>query len=229
MAKEVRMVTVDWAPFYSSELKEDGVVTVIAKEAFKRAGYDASIRFVPWRRALSLVESGEYDAVMGAYYNDERAQKYIYSEPMFDVEVGLVTLNSLGITQYKNLRELSPYKIGVSLGWANGDEFDRASYLDKQEASNQILNVRKLFRGRVDMIAIAYAVFRHEAMTMYPDKIGDAVYLNPPLMVAPLYIMASRNIENGHTLMDDFNQGLQQLKQDGSYKQILSRFGYDQF
>ncbi|CCN36409.1 putative ABC-type amino acid transport/signal transduction systems, periplasmic component [Vibrio nigripulchritudo MADA3029] len=223
-ARTVKMVTVDWAPFYGSELKRNGVVTAIVQEAFLRSHYSSSIRFTPWKRALAVVEKGEYDVAMGGYYSEERAEKYFYSDPIFNVDVGLVALNKLGVKHYESLEDLKPYRIGVSLGWANGKEFDSADYLTKEEASNQILNVRKLFRERVDMIAVSFAVFRYEARALSHSKLDDVVYIQPPLSRSPLYLLVSKNIPDGQEVVHAFNKGLSELRADGTYDALLKEF-----
>lgn len=223
-SRTINMVTVDWAPFYSSELEKNGVVTAIVQEALRRSDLESTIRFIPWKRALVLVENGEYDAVMGGYYTDARAEKYLYSDPIFDVDVGLVALKELGFSRYDSLQDLTPYRIGVSLGWANGKAFDEADYLTKEEASNQILNVRKLFRQRVDMIAISFAVFQYETNSLNHSKLEDVVYIQPPLSKSSLYLLVSKNILDGQDVVHAFNRGLNQMRKDGTYNRLLKEF-----
>ncbi|WP_237324169.1 substrate-binding periplasmic protein [Vibrio penaeicida] len=223
-SRTINMVTVDWAPFYGSELEKNGVVTAIVQEAFRRSNHQSTIRFMPWKRALVLVEDGEYDVAMGGYYTEARAEKYLYSDPIFDVDVGLVALKKLGFNRYNSLQDLTPYRIGVSLGWANGKEFDEANYLTKEEASNQILNVRKLFRQRVDMIAISFAVFQYETNSLNHHKLEDVVYIQPPLSKSPLYLLVSKNILDGQEVIHAFNKGLNQMKKDETYNRLLKEF-----
>jgi len=228
LARSVSMVTVDWPPFYGAELEEDGVITAIVTEAFRRGGHNASIQFIPWRRALVLVAKTDRDVLMGAYYTKERNKTYLYSDPLYDIEVGLVALKSLNVDHYDTLKELSPYNIGVSPGWAYGDEFDKAIYLHKEEASNQILNVRKLFKQRVDMIAISFEVFRYEALGMSGNKLSQVVFVQPPLMVAPIYLIVSRALNDAESLIQSFNQGLKSMRQDGTYQDILTQYNFQQ-
>ena len=49
-AENLTLATVDWPPFYASNLPENGFYTAITKEAFKRAGYDVQIEFVSWNQ-----------------------------------------------------------------------------------------------------------------------------------------------------------------------------------
>jgi polar amino acid transport system substrate-binding protein len=70
-AREISMLTVEWAPHYGSELPEKGLTTAIVKAAFKAAGHSSDVDFIPWARALKEVEEGKSDIVMGAYHSQD--------------------------------------------------------------------------------------------------------------------------------------------------------------
>ncbi|MCP4321673.1 MAG: transporter substrate-binding domain-containing protein [Psychromonas sp.] len=220
------MVTVDWAPFYGSDMTNYGVITEIVQTAFKRVDIQASIRFIPWKRAMQEVSIGKTDILMGAYYTEERDQTFFYSDAIYEITLGLIALKSLGVNNYKNLKELRPYTIGISRGWANSEEFDEADYLKKEGASNQILNVRKLFKKRVDMISISFGVFRYEVASTSNYKIEDVIFIKPPLNISPIYLITSRSNPNKESVMRAFNMGLTEIKQDGSYDKILRAHGF---
>jgi polar amino acid transport system substrate-binding protein len=157
------------------------------------------------------------------YYSDERAKDYIFSDINYNVDIGLVALKSLGVASYDNLRELKPFRIGVSRGYTNSEEFDAADYLNKEVAQSPKLNMRKLFRGRIDLTVGEFDVLRYEMAQeqLIPERLE---YLDPSLQSHGLYIMASRKTQNGQELIDDFNRGLVSMMQDDSYRQILRKY-----
>ncbi|MCP4470835.1 MAG: transporter substrate-binding domain-containing protein [Gammaproteobacteria bacterium] len=223
MARDVTMLTLNWAPHYGEELPEQGLTTALVKAAFEAGGHDAGIQFVPWSRALKEVEEGKADVVMGAYYNDERTEKYIYSDVIYHLNVGLIARPGLSKTRYESLRELRDFSIGVSRGFANSEEFDAAQYLNKDVASTPVLNIRKLYRGRIDMAVMNFDLFRYEAKKA-GHCISSVTFMDPPLKEHGLYVMASRNIPDGEKLMQDFNTGLAALHDSGKFDRILNRF-----
>ncbi len=225
-AAEVSLVTADWAPYYGVELDENGFVTALVTAAFERRGHSVSLDFMPWKRSLHRVEQGEADAVMGAYHSEERAQKYLFSDPFFTVTVGLAALPSLGIREYKSLEDLKPYRIGINRGWVNSREFDAADFLMKDEATHQILNVRKLLAGRVDMIVTALGVLRYEITQWSGPAPREIVFLHPPLARHGLHLMAARANPEATAIIRDFNQGLAHIREDGTYAKIIARFGH---
>ena len=221
-AREISMLTVEWAPHYGSELPEEGLTTAIVKAAFRASGHVSGVDFIPWTRALKEVEEGKADIVMGAYHNKEREQTYIFSDPIYFLQLGLIARPGLGITRYDSLRELAPYSIGISRGFANSEEFDAANYLNKQIASFPNLNIRKLFRGRIDMAVMNFDLFRYEA-GKEGFCIGDVEFVEPPLETHGLYLMASRNIADGNKIIADFNRGLVKIRQNGEFDRIVNR------
>ena len=222
-AREVSMLTVEWAPHYGSELPEQGLTTAIVKAAFKAGGHSSEVEFIPWERALKEVEAGKSDVVMGAYHNQEQEQSYIFSDPIYFLHLGLIARPGLGVTEYETLRDLAPYSIGISRGFANGDEFDAATYLDKQVATFPSLNIRKLFRGRIDMAVMNFDLFRYEAKKE-GFCISDVEFMEPPLDSQGLYLMASRQIADGNKIIQDFNRGLDEIRKNGVFDRIVGRF-----
>lgn len=227
-ARAIKMVTAQWAPFYSDQLPRGGPVAEIAVEAFKRTGHQATVEYLPWSRALRKATALEADIVLGAYYTDVRAKTFNFSAPILTVNVGLVTNSNTGIKSYSSLRDLSHFRIGVAKGWANSPEFDAASYLNKDLAKNQILNIRKLSYDRVDMIAIAFEVFRYEDSKIHPHSPPKRhVFLEPLLSKSTLHLMISKQFADDAEIISDFNRGLQQMKDDGSYAKILKAHRID--
>lgn len=223
-ARRVVMCTVPWAPFYSSDIEEQGIISAISRAAFSAAGHDTVLEFMPWARAMLEVRQGDRDLLMGAYYTDERAETYIASDRLYTTSVGLVALQDLGVTSYGELRDLSEYTIGYGRGWATTDEFDNADYLDKEVADNNVLNVRKLYAGRIDMIAMNFDRFSQIAADEGFDP-GRAVFLDPPLKSSGLYLMVSRAIDDPEGLVADFNEGLKDIRENGRYAELVERLG----
>jgi len=222
-ARTVTMVTVDWEPHYGANLPEHGLMTALTTAAFKAAGHDATIEFIPWPRALKGVEEGNYDIVMGAYDNEERRKIYHMSKPVYFLDTGLIARPGLNKNRYNSLRELGQYKIGVSRGYANSEEFDAADYLDKHTSTGPVLNMRKLFRGRLDMMVASFDLFRHNAKKE-GFCISDVEFVHPPLAKNGLFIMGSRAVPDGGQIIEDFNRGLKTIREDGTFDSIVNRF-----
>ena len=219
------MVTVNWEPYYGESLKEGGVISDIVMSAFEQVGHKAKVAFVPWRRALKLVKDGQRDVVMGAYFSKERDKIYVYSQSIYEVEVGLISKKPDGIDRYNDLTDLASYSIGVQRDYVNSEAFDAADFLNKDIAKSAAINIKKLERGRIDMLAAAFGIFRYELNLSGGNDI-DFNFIQPLLSQQSLYIMASREIADAKSIVADFNRGLAMLKKQGLYDKILKSHGF---
>lgn len=221
-ARNISIATLDWPPQISPEVPEQGLNTALVRAAFEAAGHNVNVSFMPWTRAQKDVLEGRADVAIGAYYTDQRAKDYYMSDVIDYVDVGLISRPGLGVNRYKSLEDLMPYRIGIARGYANSEEFDAANYLNKHQASTPTLNIRKLYRGRIDMVAMSFDRFRYEA-----EKEGfcpcEVEYVQPPLHREGLYIMVSRAISDGKEIVTDFNRGLRIIRDNGVFYNIVNR------
>lgn len=54
--KKVTFGTVSWPPFYGEDLKNQGFMTEITKNAFEKAGWEYQVNFMNWNRAVALAK-----------------------------------------------------------------------------------------------------------------------------------------------------------------------------
>lgn len=224
-ARQLTMCTLNWEPFYGEDLPRNGFFTELVREAFERGGHTVNVEFMPWARAMLEVEQGDREVLLGAYYSDERAATFHASEPIYTAEVGLVAHRRVGIESFSSLRELTDYTIGYGRGFTVTEEFDNADYLDKEPAEDLAQNVKKLYAGRIDMIAGSFANIRYAAQQQGMN-LGELVFLQPALVENSLHIMISKAAPDGEQLLADFHRGLEEIREDGSYEQILREMGY---
>lgn len=225
-AREVRMATVEWAPYYSRNLPSGGVISEIVQTAFSKVGDKTTLEFVPWGRALRSAENGDYEAVMGAYYSEGRDARFEFSDPIYEVEVGFIARKDLGITEYKDLRELTRYRFGIGLGWVSSPDFDAAHFLTKEAVTRPILNIRKMHWRRIDICVMSLKVFEYELEKSELKGELETVVLQPLLAKNPLYLIVPKDHPDAVRIIQDFNRGLQIIKSDGTYEKILRKHGF---
>lgn len=224
-AREIRICTVSWEPFYGPEMSRNGFVAEITSAAFAAVGHDARFEFMPWARAMLEVKQGDRDMLMGLYKNDERADTYQFTDSIYPTTNVIIARKEIGIREYTSLRDLEDYSIGFGRGWSFGQEFDRADYLNKQPTNDQRLSLRKLFAGRVDMVASSFGRFRYLAKQEGFD-LDKVVVLDPPLSKDYLFNAFSPRLDNADELIAEFNRGLGIIREDGTFDRILSKTVY---
>jgi polar amino acid transport system substrate-binding protein len=221
-AREVRLVTLNWPPYYGAELPDQGFITDVVRQALDRQGHTLVVEFMPWARALREARNGAADGLLGAYYNDERAQDFYFSDNIYNDNVGLVTVEDGAPAAYESLRDLQDYTIGMGRGFSVSPEFDEADYLRRVVASDNVINIRKLYAGRVDYVAGSWtamaAIVRDEGLAM--DRLA---FVDPPLQTNGLFITGVRSRDTSAEMIAAFNRGLEALRRDGTFDDLLEK------
>lgn len=79
----------DFPPFSfrqdSSATQYQGYSIELIQYVTKQVGVDISIVSYPWKRCLFMLERGDVSMVADAYYNPERAKKFDYSKPYYEM------------------------------------------------------------------------------------------------------------------------------------------------
>lgn len=104
-ASAIRISNGDWAPFMSPNLPHYGFVSRMVTEAFALEGISVHYEFFPWARAYLVAKQGAFDASIGWYWNADRAQDFLFSEPVFVETQVLFHLRERPVP-WKRLREL---------------------------------------------------------------------------------------------------------------------------
>jgi polar amino acid transport system substrate-binding protein len=221
----IRLATLDWPPYVGESLPQQGFTTAIVREAFKRAGYKVKIDFVPWTRAIQQADEGNYDAVYPEYYSDNRNKSFFFSEPFASGPLGFYKRKDDKIG-YTKLEDLKPYRIGVVLGYINTPEFDAASYLQKETATSDEQNIRKLLAGRIDLIVIDKYVAQYLIKNSLTDAIGKLEFLEPPLLDQKLYVVFPRTAAASEKRLQELNTALKSMHDDGTLDRIFEESGF---
>ena len=223
--KKITVVSCNWEPHFGEKLENGGYFTEIVTESFKRGGYSAEAKFLPWKRALETSKNGKYEVLFGAYYSEERTKHFKYSDMIADETLCFFSKKGRGI-KYKSLKDLAPYKIGFLRGSTYGKDFDEADYLKKDPVTNNELNVKKLMKGRIDLVLSSKVSFLSLINTDFPKFKGQVEIADPPLQVSNMYIAVSKKVPGYEKMIEDFNKGLKLLKEDGSFDKIMKKHGF---
>lgn len=226
-ADTVNLVTLNWAPFLGKDMQDGGFVAQVVRKAFASQGDDVVIQFYPWGRCMALAEDGRVDGVIGAWYNDERATKFYYSEPLLtNRKIFFTTRDSNVPASFSSLNSLSAYTIGTVKGYTYTEDFDNADFLSTDASPDLKVCFEKLFAGRNDIVVGAYYPALYILENDFPMFRDEVKVLKPALKEDPLYVIFSQAVADGSDLRARFDAGLQAIKDDGTYDAILEEYGF---
>ncbi len=223
--RKLEIATTEYPPYYGKDLENGGFMTEIVVEVLKRAGYDAEIKFLPWKRALEGTKAGKYDGLYTVWYRKEREEWFVYSNPIPPAnEIGFYKRKDKDIS-FKTNEDLKPYTIGVTRGYALPPGFDQAS-LKISRVKDDEVSLRKLHKGRVDMVLTDKILGKFIIDTKIPEAVPGLVWLDPPVLVEFQHLVFSKKVGDFAMKLADFNRGLAEIEADGTLNAIIARHGF---
>lgn len=136
--------------------KHGGAYVEIARELARRVGLPLHPVNCPLKRCLQMLEEGSADLAIGFKDSPER-RRYLhflstpYRTRSADRVFYVLKGQGVAIGSYDDLASL---RIGVKLGAAYFERFDRDNALNKAAARDMEVNFRKLALGRLDTVLI---------------------------------------------------------------------------
>ena len=224
-AKTVKLATTEWAPFVGKKLKNNGFTTDIIKHAFKAVGYDIKIKIIPWKRVLSQVKKGKYDAGYPAYDSADRRKVYNYSETFGSGPIVMFKRKDRDIT-WNSLDDLKKFNVGVVRGYVNEKKFDADTTIKKTIVNKDHQLLKMLHKGKIDFACMDKAAGIHLLNTdkkLIPVK-DDITFVNNPLIDHKLFLIFSKSSKSDQKLKD-FNEGIKKIKSNGTFDKIMKSHG----
>lgn len=181
---------------------------------------DITVNNVGFKAALGAVTTGQADGMIaGMSITEERLVDYDFSEGYFENGQILVVAADSDIASLEDLNgkvvATKQGTMGTEYAEANKEEygFKTVSFEDSSTMYQAIVN------GNADACFEdeAVIVYTIEASNLALKTVGDAVASQP-------YAFAVKKGENAE-LLEKFNAGLQNIKANGTYDEILAKYG----
>lgn len=217
----VRIGTGDWVPYVDQQRSDAGALARLVSAVFAEAGYRVEFVFYPWDRNVRMLQQGALDAIMPYSCSPMRLDYGLCSEPLVRGEVVLFHRRDKPF-DWQRLEDLESYRIGTTLGYSYGPQFDRAlreGKLQVEQNSKEDTAFRLLELGRIDLHpqdrAVGYAMLHRlfpgeRAITHHPR------YLN----TEPLRLLFRKGDPASEQLLQRFNDGLARFAQRGELDRL---------
>ncbi|ASP34890.1 ABC transporter substrate-binding protein [Labrenzia sp. VG12] len=209
----------DFPPYnFPAGGKHVGIDTEIVQRVIDGMGEQVLFVQLPWKRVVQSVEQNEVDLGFQFVGTKERFEKFNMVGP-FREGITTFMLPRDSVIEFSSLKELKGYLIGTVRGYAYEEEFDRADYLKKEEATDNETNVRKLAAGRLHMI-----VGDRDTLAFLAKRLGLSDrfrFADTPLAVVPRYIAFPKARSDQAAA---FAQKLEEIKASGDIQSIIEKY-----
>ncbi len=223
-----------WAPFAFQYPQGSmaGIDIEIVHHILSHAGYTITYQEAAWARQLKLIEDGTLHITASAMITPEREAYACFSDPYYrESYLIFVRKGEAANHHISSLQDIagSSFRLGVMRGSMYGDEFVRL--MENPEFSRQIETVTSDEQNHQKLLTHRLDGFIQEASRMLTDgkKSGIRDQVEPLFVVGEddLHFMFSRQSVPAE-IIHKFNEGLRNLRADGTYQRIFETYGLDQ-
>ncbi len=224
-AEDLQVVTLEYPPYASSTLKENGWAWKVVQEASARGKIDAKLTFMPWARALEETKKGNMDALYLANKNPEREKWAVFSDKVGAVISVMWVQKEKGVTfnSMEDLKALNVVALRAStqIKWMEENGINVTAMTDIEQG------LLRLKAGRVDVLVADLYTTKHLINTIDGMTLDDFTYSDNEALQykADFYLAFSRAKGSAEEKAAKFNAGLKQIKTDGTYEAILKDYG----
>ncbi|MEE9678000.1 amino acid ABC transporter substrate-binding protein [Pseudomonas koreensis] len=221
--EKLRIVTEPWAPYvYEQGGKNLGLDYETTAIVFQRLGIEVEWQFLPWKRCLSMLETGQADGALDIFHSAERDATLLYpSEPLSDVEFVMFYANDRP-HPFNTLEQLKGLTIGTSPGYLYSPDFSQSQLFTREPAPTHEANFGKLVRGRIDLLITDRRVGQHLLDEL---NIRDLITENPTVISRQSQFLAVRRNAGMDLLVQRFGAELKRFKREPAYAELSARYG----
>ncbi len=201
---------------YIKDGQPAGLAIDIVKALEKSIGRPINIVCMDWAKAQKLVAEGKADALIQINKTKEREKIYDFSDSLLQSQFSIFVQNSRqGITGASSLRGLN---VGVEKGGLPQKILQNDTMVHLIDIPDFLSGFKMVNRGEVDAIVVDYRV---GAYVLAANNIKSIRISGEPVA----YNQSAIAVKKGNKeLLASINKGLKQIRKDGTYSRVLSKW-----
>lgn len=205
--------------FQGPEKEYVGIDIDLVDAIAKDQGFQYELQFLGFSAAVTALESNQADAVIaGMSITTDREKKYDFSKPYYDA--GVVLATKAGNTEIQSYSDLKGKRVAVKTG-TEGAAFAESikgkygfevAYFKDSPMMYEEVKTGGSAACFEDYPVMGYGIANGNGLEMVTEMEKGASY--------GFAVIKGRNSE----LLEMFNRGLENIKKDGTYEQIIQRY-----
>ncbi len=162
VAESIQIVTNDFPPYsYKDNGKFKGLATEVVEAILADLGLKNEIKQYPWARAYKIVTSQKNVLIYPLARTPVREGVFNFIGEVAPRTMYFYKLKSRSDIKIESLEDLKKYKHGVVKGYATHKKLIKLGIDNIQTVVNDIQNIQKLARGRIDLYAQDELILAH--------------------------------------------------------------------
>ncbi|EKO3646458.1 transporter substrate-binding domain-containing protein [Vibrio metschnikovii] len=218
LANTITLASGEWEPYQGQSLASGGPAAQVVSEAFALSGWQVNYQYLPWARGLNAAENAELDGTFLYSFNQDRAARFHYSEPVITLST-VVFYHPDKPLRWENEQDLLGKTLGGVVAYDYGFVREDAGYTIER-ISQPENNFRKLQAGRLDGVMEERLVGLGLAASV---GFSQVAYFDKSIKFVPYHLIVSRKHPKAAEIIAAFNDGLKQLESNGRLAEILGQ------
>lgn len=212
----------DWYPYTAwRDGKIEGMSADIVRAAFAVSETPIELMPYPYSRCMELTRTGALPACFNTTPDPGiRAAYLLPQQALFSDNILL--WGPVGEAPVEDLSALVGKRVAVTIGYTYGEHFDNYPGIRRIAVRRDINGFLMLQRGRVDYV-IAFRGTTQALLRERPELAGQFAAL-ATVHRPQLYLTFSRHNAQAASLLQRFDDGMQRIRQDGTYQRILEKW-----
>jgi polar amino acid transport system substrate-binding protein len=199
----------------------EGMSADIVRAAFSASGASVELAPYPYSRCMELTRSGTLAGCFNTTPDTKiRAAFLLPQEVLFSDDILL--WGRTGADAIDDLDSIRGKRVAVTIGYTYGEYFDGYADIQRIPVRRDINGFLMLQRDRVDYV-IAFRGTT-EALLRDNPKLAGQFKAVARVHRPQLYLTFSRHHPQAEALLRDFDAGMRQIRQNGTYQRILANW-----
>lgn len=209
----------DYPPFdfIDKDGNPTGFNVDITKKIAECMNFKVNFEMTEWNKAIKKFAENDTNIIHGVAKSFSRGNFFNFTEEY------IIAFNSIfklrENKKIENIKDLSNKLIAVQKNDVSYDAVKEIKNIKIVEVSSQKDAIRMLFNGDVDAIAGNRMTVLFYAREM--NKSGLIMSIGEPLCITKISIGVSKQRND---ILNLFNEGIEKIKKDGTYKQLCSKW-----
>lgn len=219
-AERITLTAGDWRPYLGKDDPHQGVAAKIVSEAFALEGIQVTYVFSSWTRAYAEAEQGKADGSVIWIEQAERAERFHYSDPVFEAKTVLFHLKDSGF-DWQRLTDLYGTTVGGTVGYMY--QFEPNPNIRVDRGPTDEAGFRKLLGKRFPVFISDLAAGQAVIDTHFASADAQRITFHArPLKLTTYHLILPKKLSRSRDLLERFNRGLKRLRGSGKHAEYLA-------
>ncbi len=190
-------------------------------EVFSRLDYKLDVEFLPWNRVLAYAKQGKVLGILTCAYKQDRNDYIIFSDPISKRIDGFYVRKGVNSLIPHSLEDVIGQRVASVSGYTSLKELVELD-MNPIEANDTEIAIRMLKRNRFD-----YLFLNKQSTDFIINQLGLTNDFNfHPIIQEDFFFCFSKKYKGVDAIVVKFNQTLENIRLDGTYKKIHDKYRY---